>query len=176
MQEKILTEKLNLVSKEFGVKNAMAAPKLSKIVVNMGLGAFKDDKNFIESAKKDLSLITGQMPNNRPAKKSIAGFKLRQGDIVGLSVTLRGKRMWDFYEKLTGIVFPRLRDFRGLSKKALDKRGSYTLGINDHTVFSEIDANKVDRVKSFQITLVTTAQDNKDAYRILKALSFPFRD
>jgi len=176
MKKEILTEKINLVSKEFGIRNVMAAPKLLKIMVNMGLGNFKDDKNFMASAKKDISLITGQMPTTRPAKKSIAGFKIRQGDIVGLSVTLRGKRMWDFYEKLTKIVLPRLRDFRGLSRKAFDKNGNYTLGINDHTVFSEIDANKVDKVKNFQITLVTTAQDNETGYKLLKVLGFPFRD
>jgi len=176
MKKETLSEKIKAISKEFGVKNVMAAPKLLKIVVNMGLGNFKDDKNFIESAKKDISLITGQMPSARPAKKSIAGFKLRQGDVVGLSVTLRGKRMWDFYEKLLGIVFPRLRDFRGLSKKAFDKNGNYTLGINDHTVFSEIDANKVDKIKGFQITLVTTARDNENSYKLLKALGFPFKD
>jgi len=176
MQKSRMFEKLNEVSKKLGYKNILASPKLEKIVVNMGSGAFKDDKNFMESAKKDISMITGQMPNARAAKKAIAGFKVRQGDIVGISATLRGRRMWDFFDKLNGVVFPRLRDFRGFSKKAFDKKGNYTLGINDHTVFPEIDANKVDKVKNLQVIFVTTSRDDASAYALLKTLGFPFRD
>ncbi|MFH1565986.1 MAG: 50S ribosomal protein L5 [bacterium] len=173
--ERVL-EKLNKVYKELGYKNALAAPKLEKIVVNIGFGRLKDDKKFIESVTKDVSLITGQAPNCRSAKKSIAGFKLREGDVVGIAVTLRGKRMWDFYEKLTSIVFPRFRDFKGFSKKAMDKNGNYSLGITDHTVFSEIDANKVDKIKSLQIVLVTSTNNSDLSYKFLKILGFPFRD
>ncbi len=150
--------------------------RVVKIVVNMGIGKNKDDENFIKSAKEDLSRICGQLPNERRSTKSIASFKLREGEVIGLSVTLRRSRMDDFFKKLTTIVFPRLRDFRGVSRKLFDGNGNYTFGISEHTVFPEIDPNKVDKIKRLQFTIVTTAKSDDAGYEFLKALGMPFRD
>jgi len=176
MQKNEKSEKFDNIAKKLGYDNSMSALKLSKIIINMGVGRYKDDKTFLESAKKDIALITGQKPAARPAKKSISGFKLRQGEVVGFTATLRGQRMKAFYEKLIGAVLPRLRDFRGVSAKSFDNGGSYTLGLSDHSVFPEIDANKLDKIKNIQITIVTTAKDKKNSYEFLKARGFPFRD
>ena len=157
-------------------KNVLSEPKITKITVNMGVGRLKDDKNFIASAKGDLALITGQAPCERRAKKSIAGFKLREGDTVGVMVTLRRKRMWDFFSKLIYIVLSRLRDFRGISKKSFDGSGNYSLGISEHTVFPEVDANKVDKIKSLQVTFCVSTKSNEEGYKYLKFLGMPFKD
>ena len=147
---------------------------LGKIVVSIGTGKFKDDSKYLESAAEDLQVITGQKPAVRPAKKAIAGFKLRAGDPVGLMVTLRGKRMRDFFEKLVSIVLPRLRDFHGVSLKSFDGRGNYSLGIEEHTVFPEIDPNKVGKTKGLEVTIVTTAENDEEGLELLKELGMPF--
>ena len=161
--------------KELGLKNIYAVPTLEKVVVNMGVGRFKDDKNYLESASKDLALISGQKPNIRKARKSISGFKLRAGEPVGLVVTLRGPRMWDFFEKLVNIVLPRLRDFRGISRRALDGSGNLNIGLSEHTVFPEIDPNRVDKLKGLEVTIVTTAKDDEEGFKLLSKLGTPFR-
>jgi len=147
---------------------------LEKIVVNMGTGKYKDDAKYLESAAEDLQVITGQKAAVRAAKKAIAVFKLRAGEPVGLMVTLRGKRMWDFFEKLVNIVLPRLRDFHGVSRKSFDGRGNYNLGIEEHAVFPEIDPNKIGKIKGFEITIVTTARDDKEGLELLEGLGMPF--
>lgn len=152
----------------------MKKQTLKKIVVNMGIGSAKEDKDFLESAGKDLAEITGQKPSLRPAKRAIAGFKVRAGEIVGLTATLRGRRMWAFFQKLVQVVLPRLRDFRGVSRESFDGSGNYNLGITEHTVFPEIDPNKVERIKNLGITIVTTAKNDEEGYRLLQELGMPF--
>ena len=147
---------------------------LEKIVVNIGTGKFKDDSKYLESAAEDLQVITGQKAAVRAAKKAIAGFKLRAGDPVGLMVTLRGKRMRDFFGKLVNIVLPRLRDFHGVSRKSFDGSGNYSLGIEEHTVFPEIDPNKVGKIKGLEVTIVTTAKTDEEGQELLEKLGMPF--
>lgn len=149
---------------------------LEKIVVNMGVGRVLDDSKYLESAADDLKVITGQKPAVRPAKKAVAGFKVRAGDSVGLTVTLRGKRMRDFFEKLVNIVLPRLRDFHGVSRKSFDGSGNYSLGIEEHTVFPEIDPNKVDKIKGLEVTIVTSARTDEEGLELLEKLGMPFAD
>lgn len=163
------------LAKEQNVKNPLAVPCLEKIVVNMGVGQFKDNEKYLENARHELAMITGQRPSRRYSKKAISGFKLRRGDLVGLTVTLRGERMWDFFEKLIAIVLPRVRDFRGLKKGSFDGKGNYTLGLEEHTAFVEVDANKTDRTKSLEVIIVTTAKDNEKACQLLESLGMPFR-
>jgi len=147
---------------------------LEKIVINMGVGKALDDPQYLESAANDLVVITGQKPAVRTAKKAVAGFKLKIGDPVGLMVTLRGKRMWDFFEKLIHIVLPRLRDFHGVSRRAFDGSGNYSLGIEEQTVFPEIDSNKVSKVKGLELTIVTTAKTDEGGLKLLEKLGMPF--
>ncbi len=147
---------------------------LEKIVVNMGIGKALDDSKYLESAADDLKVITGQKPATRVAKKAVAGFKLRAGEPVGLVVTLRGKRMWDFFEKLVNIVLPRLRDFHGVSRKSFDGSGNYNLGIEEHTVFPEIDPNKLEKVKGLEVAIVTTAKNDDEGLKLLEKLGMPF--
>ena len=161
-----------------GIKNVMDVPWLEKIVVNMGVkDALSASKN-IEKASQILSQITGQRPRVTTAKKAISGFKLRQGDKIGLMLTLRGRRMYDFFEKLVKIVLPRLRDFHGVKKESFDGQGNYTLGFAENTVFPEIDPGKIDASSAMQgleITIATSAKDNKEGFELLKALGMPFR-
>jgi len=164
------------LQKELGLKNPMAVPTLQKINVVMGIGSKRDDKAFVTEAQKDMAAICGQKPNTRPAKKSLAGFSVRQGQLVGLRVTLRGRRMWDFFEKFVKSTLPRMRDFRGISKKSMDKCGNISVGIPEHTVFAEIDPNKVDKIKPLGVVITTTARDDEYGYALLKALGFPFKD
>ena len=147
---------------------------LSKIVLNMGVKDALTDKKNIEKASEILAQISGQKPKITKAKKAISTFKLREGDQIGLVVTLRGKRMYDFYQKLTTIVFPRLRDFHGVKKNSFDRRGNYTLGFPESAVFPEIDPSKVDNVQGLEISIVTTAKNNEEGYALLKALGMPF--
>jgi large subunit ribosomal protein L5 len=147
---------------------------LKKIVVNMGVGKHKEDPKYLESAAEDLAVITGQRPATRTAKKAVAGFKLKPDEPVGLMVTLRGKRMRDFFEKLVNIVLPRLRDFRGVSRDSFDGSGNYSLGIEEHTVFPEIDPNKVNKIKGLEVTIVTTAETNEEGMKLLEELGIPF--
>jgi len=163
------------VQEELGLKNVMAVPQIKKIMVNASTKDFLSDKKNLERAAEDLGTITGQKPKITKAKVSIATFKLREGDKVGLVVTLRGKRMYDFYEKLVKIVLPRVRDFAGVSEKWFDGRGNLSIGFSENTVFPEIDPGKVDKIRSLQITIVTNAGENKSAKTLLTAMGMPFR-
>jgi len=177
-QLKLFYEK-DLVPKlieRFKYKSIMQVPKLSKIVLNVGLGEAIHNIKLLDSSAKELKLITGQRPVVTRAKKSIAAFKLREGMPIGCMVTLRHKQMYDFYCKLVNIALPRVRDFRGLSGKALDGNGNYTLGIKEHIIFPEIDYDKIDKIKGLNITIVTTAQTDEEGKELLKLLGMPFRD
>lgn len=174
VQEKYQKEIAGQIQKELGIKNIMAVPRLLKIVVNMGVKNAVADKKNMEIATQVMEMITGQKPKVTAAKKSISSFKLREGDKIGLVVTLRGNRMFDFYGKLVDVVMPRLKDFRGIGKKSFDGRGSYTLGISEYSVFPEIDLGKIDRIQGLQVTIVTSAKDMKGTEALLKAMGMPF--
>jgi len=161
--------------KRFGYKNPMQVPRLHKIVVNMGLGEAVSNPKLIEAATAELAAITGQKPVVTRAKKSIATFKLREGMPIGIKVTLRRERMWEFFDRLVTLSLPRVRDFRGTSPRAFDGAGNYTLGLREQIVFPEIDFDKVDRVKGMNITFVTTADSNDEAKELLAQLGMPFR-
>ncbi len=162
------------LKQEFGIGNGMAVPRLDKIVLNMGMGEAIQNIKILDDATEELSAIAGQRPSVRRAKKSIASFKLREGMPIGCSVTLRGDRMWEFLDRLISIALPRVRDFRGVSAKAFDGRGNYTLGIRDHLIFQEIDFNKVDKPKGMNVTFVTTASNDEQALHLLRELGMPF--
>ena len=161
---------------QFGYKNRMQIPTLSKIVVNMGVGEAAKDSKLIEGAVRDLTVITGQKPVVTKARKSIANFKLREGQPIGAHVTLRGDRMWEFMDRLLSISLPRIRDFRGLSPKQFDGSGNYTFGLTEQVVFPEIQQDKLDRVRGMDITIVTSAKNDDEGRALLRALGFPFRD
>lgn len=163
------------LTKEFGYSNPMEVPRLEKIVVSMGVGKAAADKKFIELAKKDLMMITGQMPLVCKAKKSISNFKVRAGQETGLKVTIRKKRMYEFLDRLVSLAIPRVRDFRGLNPKGFDKRGNYSLGLSEQTVFPEIDSAKVEFQQGMNITFVTTAKTDDEARRLLALLGMPFK-
>ncbi len=162
------------LQKEFKIDNVFTVPKVEKVVINMGIGEATEDKKIVEKAKEDMIAITGQIPKVAKARLSIAGFKLREGDPIGLVVNLRGKRMYNFLEKLFTIVFPRLRDFKGVPKKGFDGRGNYNLGLKEQIVFPEIDYAKIDKTRGLQITIVTDTNENKKAERLLTELGMPF--
>jgi large subunit ribosomal protein L5 len=161
---------------EFGFKNPMMVPTLTKVIVNMGVGDAARDSKLIEGAIRDLITITGQKPQVTKARKSIAQFKLREGQPIGAHVTLRGDRMWEFADRLLSISLPRIRDFRGLSPKQFDGRGNYTFGLTEQVVFPEIEQDKVDRPRGMDITFVTTAKNDAEGRALLKALGFPFKE
>ena len=161
---------------EFGFKNPMMVPTLVKVIVNMGVGDAARDSKLIEGAIRDLVTITGQKPQVTKARKSIAQFKLREGQPIGAHVTLRGDRMWEFADRLLSIALPRIRDFRGLSPKQFDGRGNYTFGLTEQVVFPEIEQDKVDRPRGMDITFVTTAKNDAEGRALLKALGFPFKE
>jgi len=161
---------------QFGFKNPMQIPTLVKIVVNMGVGDAARDSNLIEGAVRDLATITGQKPQVTKSRKSIAQFKLREGQPIGAHVTIRGDRMWEFADRLLSISLPRIRDFRGLSPKQFDGKGNYTFGLTEQVVFPEIEQDKVDRPRGMDITIVTTAKNDEEGRALLKALGFPFRE
>lgn len=163
------------LQKTMNKSTVVAVPKIEKIVINMGVGRMRENKAYIEECVKDLVVIAGQSPSKRKAKMSISNFKLRKGQLNGLTVTLRGKRMWDFYEKLVTIVLPRVKDFRGLSVKSFDKTGNYSIGFREHVVFPEIDPNKVTHIKPLQVTITTSAKDDKEGLILLTALKMPFK-
>lgn len=156
--------------------NIMEVPRLDKIVINMGVGDVLRESKALEDAVQDLTTISGQKPLITKAKKSIAGFKLREGQAIGAKVTLRGDRKWEFFDRLITLAIPRIRDFRGLPPKAFDGRGNYTFGINDQTIFPEVEYDKVGKVRGMDITLVTTAKTDAHARALLDAFGFPFRD
>lgn len=160
---------------EFGFTNPHQIPNLTKIVVNMGVGDAAKDGKLIDFAVKDLTAITGQKPQINLARKSIAQFKLREGQAIGAHVTLRGDRMWEFLDRLLNLALPRVRDFRGLSDQQFDGNGNYTFGLSEQTLFHEIDQDKVDRARGMDITVVTTAKNNDEGRALLKALGFPFK-
>ena len=159
---------------EFGIKNVMAVPKIEKVVLNMGMGEAIANAKILDSAVEELAQITGQKPVITKAKKSIASFKLREGQSIGAMVTLRGEKMYEFLDRLINIALPRVRDFRGVATRAFDGRGNYTLGIRDHFIFPEIDIAKVDKSKGMNITIVTTAKNDEQARFLLRELGMPF--
>ena len=161
---------------QFGYQNPMQIPTLSKVVINMGVGEAAKDSKLIEGAVRDLTIITGQKPVVTKARKSIANFKLREGQPIGAHVTLRGDRMWEFMDRLLSISLPRIRDFRGLSPKQFDGSGNYTFGLTEQVVFPEIQQDKLDRVRGMDITIVTSAKNDDEGRALLRALGFPFRD
>ena len=161
---------------EFGLKNVMQIPNLTKIVVNMGVGDAARDSKLIEGAIRDLATITGQKPQVTKSRKSIAQFKLRENQPIGAHVTMRGDRMWEFADRLLSISLPRIRDFRGLSPKQFDGNGNYTFGLTEQVVFPEIEQDKVDRPRGMDITVVTTAKNDEEGRALLKLLGFPFKE
>ena len=174
VQEKYTKEIAKKLQDDLKITNVMAVPKLTKIVVNMGVKNAIADKKNMEIATQVIELITGQKPKVTRAKKSISSFKLREGDKIGLVVTLRGTRMYDFYGKLVDVVLPRLKDFRGVKKTGFDGRGSYSLGIAEYSVFPEIDPGKIDRIQGLQVTVVTSAKTQEHTEALLRALGMPF--
>ena len=173
--EKYQKQVVQQLIKKFEYKNKLSVPKLQKIVVNMGVGRAVDNKKLIEEATKHLTIVTGQKPLVTVAKKAIAGFKLRKGQAIGCKVTLRGKRMFEFLDRLISIVLPRIRDFRGISPKAFDGRGNYTLGLTEQIVFPEISIDSVEFVQGMDITMVITGNSNEQSCELLKLLGMPFR-
>jgi large subunit ribosomal protein L5 len=176
LKDRYLKEVVPALKKEYSYKNVMAVPKLQKIVLNMGMGEAIQNAKLLDSASDELSLITGQKPIITRAKKSIASFKLRKGMAIGCSVTLRGERMYEFFDRLVNIALPRVRDFRGLSTKSFDGRGNYTLGLRDQLIFPEVDYAKVSKLKGMNVCLVTTAGSDDEARTLLRLLGLPFRN
>jgi len=175
LKQKYRAEIVPALREEFGFANIMQVPGLVKVVVNTGVGEAARDSKVIEGAVADLTLITGQKPMVTKARKSIAQFKLREGQAIGAHVTLRGDRAWEFLDRLVSLALPRIRDFRGLSPKQFDGHGNYTFGLTEQSVFHEIDQDKIDRVRGFDITVVTTAKTDDEGRALLKALGFPFK-
>ena len=163
------------LQQELGLGNVMQVPRVEKIVVNMGVGRATQQRSLLDGAVTDLTTITGQKPSVRKAKKSIANFKLREGNEIGAKVTLRGDRMWEFYDRLVSLAIPRIRAFRGMSPKQFDGHGNYTFGLTEQLVFPEIDYDRIDTVRGMNITIVTTAETDEHGRALLNALGFPFR-
>ena len=175
LKEKYLTEIAPKLVEDLKISNVNKTPKLEKIVVNMGVGAAASDSKLLDAAMNDMRVITGQQPCVTRAKKSIAGFHVREGQAIGCKVTLRGDRMWEFLDRLLSIALPRVRDFRGIPATSFDGRGNYTLGISEQLIFPEIDYDKIDRTRGMDITFVTSSPDNEGALALLTALGFPFK-
>ena len=175
LKQKYRSEIADQLKKDFGFTNVHQVPGIVKVVVNTGVGEAARDGKIIDGAVKDLTAITGQKPQVTNARKSIAQFKLREGQPIGAHVTLRGDRAWEFLDRLITLALPRIRDFRGLSDKQFDGNGNYTFGLTEQSMFHEIDQDKIDRVRGFDITIVTTARNNEEGRALLKALGFPFR-
>ncbi len=176
LQKQYKKEILPALQKELGQKNPMAVPKIEKITINMGLGSALGDKKILQSALEEMSLITGQKPMTCIARKSVASFKLREGNAIGCKVTLRKEKMYEFLDRLVNIAIPRIRDFRGLNGKSFDGRGNYNMGLTEQIVFPEIDFEKVTRVRGMDIAITTSAQNNEDAKKLLAMFNFPFKD
>ena len=175
LKGRFLAEVAPALMKEFDLKNPMAVPHLNKIVVNMGVGEATQNAKILDPAVNELGQITGQKPITTKAKKSIAAFKVREGQAIGAMVTLRGDRMWEFLDRLLNVALPRVRDFKGVSTKSFDGRGNYTLGLHDQLIFPEIDYSRVDKTKGMNVTIVTTARSDDQARVLLKHLGMPFR-
>ncbi len=163
------------LAKQFDYKSVMQVPRIEKITLNMGLGEAIADKKVLENAQADMAAIAGQKPIVTVARKSVAGFKIREGYPIGCKVTLRGERMWEFLERLVSIAIPRIRDFRGLNAKSFDGRGNYSMGVREQIIFPEIDFDKVDKVRGMDITITTSANSDEEARALLTAFNFPFR-
>jgi large subunit ribosomal protein L5 len=176
MKQKYLSEVIPQLVKDFGYKNLLQAPRIQKIVVNMGLGEAIQNIKVLDHASEELGLITGQKPIVTRAKKSISNFKLRAGMPIGCAVTLRRQRMYEFFDRLINIALPRVRDFRGISGKAFDGRGNYTLGIREQIIFPEINYDKIDKIRGMNITIVTSAKTDEEAKAFLKYMGMPFRN
>ena len=175
LKERYQKEIAPAIAKEFGIRNPMAIPRLEKIVINMGMGEAIANAKILDTAADELRAVTGQKPVITKAKKSIASFKLRQAMPIGVMVTLRGDRMYEFLDRLVSIALPRVRDFRGVSPKAFDGRGNYTIGVREQLIFPEIDFNKVDKLRGMNISIVTTARNDEQARSLLRGLGMPFR-
>ncbi len=174
MSERYSSEIRPALQRKFGYSSIMQAPKLEKITVNMGVGEAKQDSRMLEAAREQLGTITGQRPNIRRARKSVAAFKLREGMPVGLTVTLRGDRAYEFLDRLTSVAIPRIRDFRGLNPRSFDGRGNYSMGVREQIIFPEIDYDAVDQVRGMDITFTTTAKTDAEAFALLQSLGMPF--
>ena len=175
LRERYQADHVPALMKEFGLDNPMQVPKLEKIVVNVGVGEALDNAKALDSAVEDSATITGQRPVGTKARKSIANFKLREGRSIGLKVTLRGERMWSFYDRLVNVALPRTRDFRGVSPNSFDGRGNYTLGVREQLIFPEIVYDKIDKIRGFEVSIITTAPDDEQGRRLLQLLGMPFR-
>ena len=175
LKEKYQKDIVAQMMKKFGYKNVMEVPRLDKIVLNIGLGEALSNPKVLEAAEKDLAAIAGQHPVITKAKKSIASFKLRAGLPIGIMVTLRDKRMYEFFDKLVSVVLPRIRDFQGVSRDSFDGQGNYTLGLKEQIVFPEIEYDKVDKIRGLEITIVTSAKNDEDGRRLLETMGMPFR-
>ena len=175
LRERYQNEVVLKLAEQFQYKSTMQIPKLQKIVINMGLGEAIQNIKILDSATEELAQLTGQKPVITRARQSIAAFKLRKGMPIGCMVTLRGDRMYEFFDKLVNVALPRVRDFRGISSKALDGRGNYTLGIKEHIIFPEIDYDKIDKIKGMNITIVTTARTDDEARTLLTLMGMPFK-
>ena len=175
LRELYVNKAIPAMTKEFGYKNVMAVPKIEKISLNMGMGEATQNSKILDPAVNELGQITGQKPIVTKAKKSIAAFKVREGQAIGTMVTLRGDRMYEFFDRLVNIVLPRVRDFKGVSTKSFDGRGNFTLGLHDQLIFPEISYERVDKMKGMNVTIVTTAANDNQARTLLKHLGMPFR-
>jgi large subunit ribosomal protein L5 len=175
LRDQYRTEIATALREQFGYPNVMMVPRVAKVVVNMGVGAALQDSKTLDNAVRDMALISGQKPLVTKARKSIAAFKLRQGNPIGCKVTLRGPRMWEFLDRLFSVVLPRIRDFQGLPAKSFDGRGNYTFGLRDQTIFPEISIDNIDRVRGMDITIVTTAGTDEEARTLLTRLGLPLR-
>jgi large subunit ribosomal protein L5 len=175
LRDKYQKDVIPALRKEFGYTNVMAVPKIQKVVVNMGLGEATSNVKIVDTGADELARITGQKAVTRRSKKSIAAFKVRKGQPVGTSVTLRGERMWEFLDRLMAIALPRVRDFKGVSPRGFDGRGNYTLGLRDQLLFPEIDYMKVDKARGMNVSVVTTAKTDQEARKLLQFIGMPFR-
>jgi large subunit ribosomal protein L5 len=175
LKERYAKEVLPALKKEFGFRNVMQVPKIEKIVINCGLGEAIQNPKVLEAAMGDIAAITGQKPRVCRARLSVAAFKLRKGMSVGCQVTLRGRRMYEFYDRLVNVALPRIRDFRGVPTKSFDGRGNFTLGVKEHIIFPEIDYDKVAQIFGMDITIVTTAKNDEQGFQLLKHMNMPFR-
>jgi large subunit ribosomal protein L5 len=175
LKAKYQNEAISALKKEFGYSNVMAVPKIEKVVVNMGLGEATGNAKIIDTGADEIARVTGQKPVVRRARKSVAQFKVRQGQPIGTMVTLRGDRMWEFLDRLVSIALPRVRDFKGVSPKGFDGRGNYTLGLRDQLLFPEIDYMKVDKARGMNVSVVTTARTDEEGRKLLQFIGMPFR-
>jgi large subunit ribosomal protein L5 len=174
LKERYRNETTAQMMKEFGFENMMQVPKLEKIVVNVGVGEALDNAKALDAAVDDISIITGQRPIVTKARTSIANFKLREGRSIGVKVTLRGDKMWSFLDRLMNVALPRTRDFRGVSPHSFDGRGNFTLGVTEQLIFPEVDYDKIDKIRGFEVTIVTSAPDDEQGRRLLQMLGMPF--